>query len=386
MYYFFKLAKREIQAKRVKEHKTTCQFRQVPCPNQCLDDDNEIKRIMNKDLELHVKEECPKRNHTCNYCGEKGTYINITQVHDTLCKKKVVQCPYDACTTSLPRQDIEKHLDSDCPFQVVPCVFKKLGCKMKMTRKDMAAHELESKLHLKMATNLVDRGRKCMLVVCLIMSLSILSALIIVLVIQKELAERVLLAEKEHIELADRLLMAEKERTELADGVLLAEKEQVKLQVLHASTPLQMKIFAFQDISIVEGHLDSSSFYTHPEGYLMKLKVFPKGRGAVEGTHVSVLVSILKEEHDSKLKWPFVGNLTVTLMNQLEDNNHYARTIPITTKENARVGKALVSSKFAPLSVLNLDRFKNTHYLKDDTLYFQVSVQVACYKPWLERK
>ena len=35
-------------------------------------------------------------------------------------------------------------------------------------------------------------------------------------------------------------------------------------------------------------------------------------------------------------------------------------------------------------SALGYDAKKNTQYLKDDTLYFRVSVAVADHKPWLE--
>ena len=38
---------------------------------------------------------------------------------------------------------------------------------------------------------------------------------------------------------------------------------------------------------------------------------------------------------------------------------------------------------FIPHSALAHDPVKNTQYLKDDTLYFRVSVEVAEQKPWL---
>ena len=36
-----------------------------------------------------------------------------------------------------------------------------------------------------------------------------------------------------------------------------------------------------------------------------------------------------------------------------------------------------------PHSQLGRDPVKNTQYLKDDTLYFRVSVDIPDYKPWL---
>ena len=128
----------------------------------------------------------------------------------------------------------------------------------------------------------------------------------------------------------------------------------------------------------------STSFYVNPRGYHMSLMVIVNGYGGGEGTHVSVFAAILKGEYDAELKWPFVGEVTYTLLNQLEDSNHHTRTQSIDTAKNAQVGNRWGISEFIPHSALAHDPFENTQYLKDDTLYFRVSVQVADYKPWLE--
>lgn len=44
--------------------------------------------------------------------------------------------------------------------------------------------------------------------------------------------------------------------------------------------------------------------------------------GSAKGTHVSVYACFLKGDNDDKLSRPFVGNITFTLLNQLEDKNH----------------------------------------------------------------
>ena len=52
---------------------------------------------------------------------------------------------------------------------------------------------------------------------------------------------------------------------------------------------------------------------------LMSIGIDPSGSGAGKGTHVSVLVDILKGDHDDNLDWLFVS---IELLNQLEDDNH----------------------------------------------------------------
>ena len=75
----------------------------------------------------------------------------------------------------------------------------------------------------------------------------------------------------------------------------------------------------------------------------------------------------------------------LTLLNQLEDKNHMARTVTFNATHNARAGGLPWGYNcFIPHSGLARDPVKNTQYLKDDTLYFKMSVEVDDRKPWLE--
>ena len=128
----------------------------------------------------------------------------------------------------------------------------------------------------------------------------------------------------------------------------------------------------------------SAPFYTHPGGYRMAIRVCVNGFNTGRGTHVSVHALLLGGKYIARLKWPFVGTLTCTLLNQLDENNHYTRTLSIETAHNLRVGSTSGFSKFIPHSALAHDTGKNTQYLKDGTLYFSVEVKVTDHKPWLE--
>ena len=68
-------------------------------------------------------------------------------------------------------------------------------------------------------------------------------------------------------------------------------------------------------------------FLTHPRGYYV---AHTNGWGSGKGTHVSVHAPILKGEYDVELKWPLLGRVTFTLLNQLEDANHHTRKILLT--------------------------------------------------------
>ena len=69
----------------------------------------------------------------------------------------------------------------------------------------------------------------------------------------------------------------------------------------------------------------------------MCLNVDANGRGDGEGTHVSVFAYLMRGEFDDHLKWPFQGQVTVAIQNQLEDSNHITTTIGFTDDKTGRV-------------------------------------------------
>ena len=132
----------------------------------------------------------------------------------------------------------------------------------------------------------------------------------------------------------------------------------------------------------------SPSFYTSPNGYHMAVRVDTNGTGSGKNTHVSVSFPILEGKYDTELYWPFVGDVEIILLNQLQDKNHYKQKVCFTVSADKHARKTSHGSgvggitKFIRHSAL--DPEKNTQYLKDDTLYFRVSVEVAQHKPWLQ--
>ena len=159
----------------------------------------------------------------------------------------------------------------------------------------------------------------------------------------------------------------------------------VKLKEQDALKVLKLKITNYQEKKENSDSVESPSYYTSPNGYRMALDVDVNGEGAGEGTHVSVYAPILKGKFDDDLKWPLIGKITFTLLNQLEDKNHHQDILELTAKHNAQAGEtAWGYSKFIPHSALDYDAVNNTQYLKDDTLYFRMSVEPADHKPWLQ--
>ena len=71
----------------------------------------------------------------------------------------------------------------------------------------------------------------------------------------------------------------------------------------------------------------SPPFYTGPGGYKMCISVDTNGSVSGAGTHVSVYVHLMRGEYDSRLVWPFRGDITIQLVNHNSDQDHHKRTV-----------------------------------------------------------
>ena len=147
--------------------------------------------------------------------------------------------------------------------------------------------------------------------------------------------------------------------------------------------PIKFRLRDYEEKKDNKERVQSPSYYTYPNGYHMAIRVYPNGHATGRNTHVAVYAVFLEGRYDSELEWPFIGDITLTLLNQLEDKNHYQMMAPATAADNRQVGTAWGKPQFIPLSALGYDPVKKTQYLKDDTLYFRMSVKPANHKSWL---
>ena len=216
----------------------------------------------------------------------------------------------------------------------MPCKYARVGCKEKPLRKDLKTHEEDDQIHLRVT------------------------------------AETVLELKKKNADLETKLL----KRT--------------------TSSPCTFRLTIYQKHKSDDDHFYSPPFYTSLTGYKMCISVDANGEGNGKGTHVSVFAFLMKGDNDDSLTWPFTGSVTVELLNQLEDENHFTYTtgpfpadrehVSGRVVEGGRATKGWGKTQFISHTKLDYNSDKNCQYLKDDTLIFRVSVQVPDYKPWLE--
>ena len=144
--------------------------------------------------------------------------------------------------------------------------------------------------------------------------------------------------------------------------------------------PMVFKMTGYNARKATDDVFCSNSFYTSPGGYKMCIQVIPNGNETFHGTYVSVHAALLEGAYDASLSWPFVATVTITLLNQLTDDNHHILSMEC---ENLKVGSRRGYPYFISHAALPYNSVKNTQYLKNDTLYFRTSVKVTRRKPWL---
>jgi len=170
------------------------------------------------------------------------------------------------------------------------------------------------------------------------------------------------------------------------------EQTAMKDDIVHTQvSPRTFKVTNFYQQKALKQNWYSPPFYLHPSSYKICIRVYANGDGIGEGTHVSVFVYLMRGKNDDKLSWPFKGEVTVTLLNQLQDKNHLTHTLTYPKDKNDGGNRRVVGmdrgsagngwSRFISHDRLRYDAKQNCQYLKDDCLYFRIPVKAP--KSWL---
>ena len=161
-----------------------------------------------------------------------------------------------------------------------------------------------------------------------------------------------------------------------AEKLILKPSENLTFKISNCEVNSGLKIFY------------SPSFYSSSKGYCIRAIV-----GIEENTNLIGAVAVLpcKGDHDDTLSWPLVGEVSVTLLNQLEDRDHHTVTINMTENDDVQVGKIQVISTSVPTRSV-APRYHDSRgggrrwsiqYLTE-CLYIRVSVNIPSHKSWLE--
>ena len=325
----------------------SCTYQLVPCTNGCGE------KIRRSTLKTHLTDNCTKRFVNCQYCKQRDTHQFLTsRSHLDECPDLPIQCSNEGCNEKVPRHSLASHNET-CPKAIIPCEYNTVGCNRKMKREEQEKHNEESALlHLQLTKEQLQ-------------------------VINKELEST-----NEQLKVSTETIKSLKTTLEQKNP-LIASKEVFKLS-------------QFVQKKKEDETWYSPGFYVSPGGYKMSLRVYPNGNGDGKGTNVSCYIYLMTGEYDDALEWPFQGVVTIELLNQLEDKNHWKSTVlfhestPDVSKQRVQQEGTCRSTggwgymKFISHEELEYNPVTKCQYLKDDSLYFRVSVKVISKtKPWL---
>ena len=312
-------------------HFTTCPYESVPCPNNC---GGKIVRFL---LDDNTHTECSLCIVKCQYCSFEDKACALDD-HTTFCPSVPVECPHQ-CGQKFTRSQITSHL-STCPKRLVRCKYYQVGCKEPIPADELDTHLVQAKDdHLEKAMSKVMDLSVAMGTLC------------------------------QQIQHPRNLQSAFIQRPWL-------ENENM--------TPICPWIVEMSALSQKRSKIwFSPQFFTHPGGYKMCLEVWRNGYGSGKGTHLSVFLHLMKGENDDHLKWPLSLKIRFVLLNQASDNSHLSHILDFTEapeKSSARVTEGTRAKggggkiEFLPLTSLVEDPTQDVQFLKNDSLYFRVSL------------
>ena len=305
-----------------------CRFVEVECKHGCGE------WFERRYITSHQNEECSKRPFSCQYCQEyNSTFEDVTDAHYSKCTWYPVTCPNGCQGITLKRRELQQHFKEECPFTKVNCQLHYAGCETRLPRKNMPEHMKDTITHLTLLAAVTES-------------------------LLKENHE----LKQHNQELEDKLKVTEEDVRELR---LTLEGFPIDFHVNYATTKEQYLPF----------------FKTHSHGYRMCIKVDLNGRGSGKGTHVSLATCLMRGPHDSHLKWPFRGVITVQIVNQAGDHSHVEMTIHYDDKtSDTHAGRVINTErangwgygKFLAHSALEYNAEKDTKYLKDGIIIVRV--------------
>lgn len=365
----------------IKAHLAICKFGFIPCPRQCEDLDETIHMVMRRRVTKHLEKHCLLRDYKCKSCGKTGTYSYITRVHLEPCLVRIIPCPSIGCSQKMLHMHIPGHLGV-CVHALVPCKFRNLGCMVMMKRKVISKHEdKNNKFHFRMIQEALAR---------IMGSNSNLNDINDQL--EGKFAEmarglHVLGGQVEQMEGDGKdweeqgkrnnkwITLMEEEITLIAQGIL-------DNTFCFRMTDCQRKQEAGSTFT-------SQPFYTRSGscGYHMVIEVSHiriKNRGNAEDAasdYISIFARIVDGKFNDELPWPFIGDITFILLNQIIDRHHF-KVLHIKAEDNVIRGVTCGIPQFVSQKVCyDADAMETGQYLMDDTLCFKIAVKE--HKTWL---
>uniref|UniRef100_A0A1I8GCA6 HTH_48 domain-containing protein n=1 Tax=Macrostomum lignano TaxID=282301 RepID=A0A1I8GCA6_9PLAT len=328
-------------------HIEGCDRMLTTCPMRCG------VEFQKRFLEKHRLEDCPKRDIQCQFC-EIGLVAEQEAGHLETCPKFLVPCPNKCKKKEVAREMMQEHLENECMRQDLCCPFSTYGCDFSGRKKQLKEHIAEKQLnHMEILCSAVKQGDKN----------------------QEKQQKQILEMEKKLVGVERRVGGLEN----LFGPQLVWRIDNYQEKLAEAKAGKKATIF-------------SPPFLTNRHGYKLALSACLYGDGKFRGQYMSLFACICKGENDALLAWPFAYKLTFQLIDQCEDvsarKNIVYTVTPNPCKENRPfLGRPLGerNASFGAARFAELDAIGKLDYIKDDTMYVKVTVDLENLLPLKNR-
>ena len=110
------------ESRQTRKHKEVkCVGTREPCPNMCG-----VHLLSGREMELHLKDECPRRLVRCEICRMMHEYQFRAGIPESRCPKSIRTCPL-GCGVQTRLEWIPMHVHSKCRLRKVKCKWADCG-------------------------------------------------------------------------------------------------------------------------------------------------------------------------------------------------------------------------------------------------------------------
>lgn len=241
----------------------------------------------------------------CPLCNEREFTTLLHKGVQRAVNSLIIYCQWKrlGCDWQGELGHLSEHLDgteNGCGLVMVECRYK---CGEMVERRGLAEHQRDTCAKRPVETQMASLAAK------------IEQRLTIV---EKKLETEI----KDKQVTRDKLSVLEDQNKSLLEEnkVLRSELEAIQHLALHTfeTPPFYYTVYNFNYHKKADTVIFSPPFYSHPGGYKLRLQLYPNGMKYAKNKFVSLLVGILRGEHDADLQWPFQGTISIEIFNTTE--------------------------------------------------------------------
>lgn len=304
-------------------------------------------------MDDHVKNTCPWRTVQCGYCDKKHAKYD-EEIHAGECRRRPTDCS-NGCGEVVAREEMMAHQEVVCSHTVVSCQYDYLGCDNQIKRCDVEDHlEQNLRRHFELSVKkLAD--------------------------VQDE--TRILRQEMEKIKL-------DYQKMESKLTGIYSEVTEVKLKhkEMETFTPFIWKVTEFWDrVSKArkdkEVRVESDPFYVGPQGYKMKLAMYPNGTKEAKNAYISLYIALMKGKYDPILLWPFLHKVTLSVLDQnpnvLQRRNFVKSFVPEASWKSMKRPEGEENERRGFGRFLSHEKLKSGFHLVDNILFIKFEISPA---------